>query len=212
MTSSPIKKIERTSYINLSDANWNQATNVWHNLPVHTPKVISKGVSTRSSPGTEQQRRRRSSSGAAWYSSQQLTPPLLSKRLVHNSYFEDQRDVDSIATSIMDVNITEIRKNSSQSLSPSPPASTTSNRKSFLSFIKARKQHHIYKRKQSMQDIDQRLGEPEDVSLADIRENGLNALLRSKVSLAFFLYHSLEEYCCENLASIQKRERENDEL
>lgn len=134
------------------------------------------------------------------------------KRLVHNSYFEDQRDVDSIATSIMDVNITEIRKNSSQSLSPSPPASTTSNRKSFLSFIKARKQHHIYKRKQSMQDIDQRLGEPEDVSLADIRENGLNALLRSKVSLAFFLYHSLEEYCCENLASIQKRERENDEL
>lgn len=78
MTSSPIKKIERTSYINLSDANWNQATNVWHNLPVHTPKVISKGVSTRSSPGTEQQRRRRSSSGAAWYSSQQQTPPLLS--------------------------------------------------------------------------------------------------------------------------------------
>ncbi|KAI8337576.1 hypothetical protein BC941DRAFT_340841, partial [Chlamydoabsidia padenii] len=39
----------------------------------------------------------------------------------------------------------------------------------------------------------------EDISIQDIKTDGLSAMLESKVPLCYFLYHLLEEYSCENL-------------
>ncbi|KAI9496020.1 RGS domain-containing protein [Zychaea mexicana] len=63
--------------------------------------------------------------------------------------------------------------------------------------------HMSYKIKttKSSKKLNKFFGEqaPHDICVREIRNEGLKALLQSKIPLCYFLYHLLEEFSCENL-------------
>ncbi|KAG1471957.1 hypothetical protein G6F56_001816 [Rhizopus delemar] len=63
--------------------------------------------------------------------------------------------------------------------------------------------HALYKLKttRSSKKIERFFGEdaPHDICIAEIKKQGLKAILQSKYPLCYFLYHLLEEYSSENL-------------
>ncbi|KAI8147746.1 RGS domain-containing protein [Fennellomyces sp. T-0311] len=63
--------------------------------------------------------------------------------------------------------------------------------------------HMSYKIKaiKSSKKLDNFFGEqaPHDVCTREIRNEGLKAMLQSKIPLCYFLYHLLDEFSCENL-------------
>ncbi|KAI9276715.1 hypothetical protein BDA99DRAFT_430474, partial [Phascolomyces articulosus] len=63
--------------------------------------------------------------------------------------------------------------------------------------------HTLYKikRSRSARKLNNFFGEqtPDDICIAEIRREGLKALLQSKIPVCYFLYHLLQEISSENL-------------